>query len=239
VTFSAVLVILLFSMVQSVIGVGILLFGTPTLLLMGYNYQETLLMILPSSILISFLQAINSPKFLYDTKYIYIYTLPMVVFGLLFVTLSYDYINVKYIIGIMLILIGLIRSVPKIKQYLKALFIKHIVLYHILMGGVHGISNMGGGMLVVFMSTIHNNREIILTNIAYTYLLFGAVQMITLVLFSQESINLDAILLAIASMVVYMIVKIVIIKKVTDLKFNSLITLLIFVYGALSLINLG
>ena len=194
-TFSAVLVILLFSMVQSVIGVGILLFGTPTLLLMGYNYQETLLMILPSSILISFLQAINSPKFLYDTKYIYIYTLPMVVFGLLFVTLSYDYINVKYIIGIMLILIGLIRSVPKIKQYLKALFIKHIVLYHILMGGVHGISNMGGGMLVVFMSTIHNNREIILTNIAYTYLLFGAVQMITLVLFSQESINLDAILL--------------------------------------------
>ena len=160
-TFSAVLVILLFSMVQSVIGVGILLFGTPTLLLMGYNYQETLLMILPSSILISFLQAINSPKFLYDTKYIYIYTLPMVVFGLLFVTLSYDYINVKYIIGIMLILIGLIRSVPKIKQYLKALFIKHIVLYHILMGGVHGISNMGGGMLVVFMSTIHNNREII------------------------------------------------------------------------------
>jgi hypothetical protein len=63
--------------------------------------------------------------------------------------------------------------------------------------------------------------------------------MITLVLFSQESINLDAILLAIASMVVYMIVKIVIIKKVTDLKFNSLITLLIFVYGALSLINLG
>ncbi len=226
-------------MVQSVIGVGILLFGTPTLLLMGYNYQETLLMILPSSILISFLQAINSPKFLYDTKYIYIYTLPMVVFGLLFVTLSYDYINVKYIIGIMLILIGLIRSVPKIKQYLKALFIKHIVLYHILMGGVHGISNMGGGMLVVFMSTIHNNREIILTNIAYTYLLFGAVQMITLVLFSQESINLDAILLAIASMVVYMIVKIVIIKKVTDLKFNSLITLLIFVYGALSLINLG
>ena len=238
-TFSAVLVILLFSMVQSVIGVGILLFGTPTLLLMGYNYQETLLMILPSSILISFLQAINSPKFLYDTKYIYIYTLPMVVFGLLFVTLSYDYINVKYIIGIMLILIGLIRSVPKIKQYLKALFIKHIVLYHILMGGVHGISNMGGGMLVVFMSTIHNNREIILTNIAYTYLLFGAVQMITLVLFSQESINLDAILLAIASMVVYMIVKIVIIKKVTDLKFNSLITLLIFVYGALSLINLG
>jgi len=78
-----------------------------------------------------------------------------------------------------------------------------------------------------------------LTNIAYTYLLFGAVQMITLVLFSQESINLDAILLAIASMVVYMIVKIVIIKKVTDLKFNSLITLLIFVYGALSLINLG
>ena len=226
-------------MVQSVIGVGILLFGTPTLLLMGYNYQETLLMILPSSILISFLQAINSPKFLYDTKYIYIYTLPMVVFGLLFVTLSYDYINVKYIIGIMLILIGLIRSVPKIKQYLKALFIKHIVLYHILMGGVHGISNMGGGMLVVFMSTIHNNREIILTNIAYTYLLFGAVQMITLVLFSQESITLDAILLAIASMVVYMIVKIVIIKKVTDLKFNSLITLLIFVYGALSLINLG
>ena len=35
-------VIFLFSGVQSIFGVGLLLFGTPTLLLLGYPYADTL-----------------------------------------------------------------------------------------------------------------------------------------------------------------------------------------------------
>ena len=179
-TLSVVIVILLFSIVQSVIGVGILLFGTPTLLLMGYSYHETLYLILPSSILISFLQTASAPRLLADKKYIYVYTLPMILLGLLVVTSFYDSIHIKHIVGAMLLLIGVIRSFPFIRLQLNKFLCKNRIWYHIIMGAVHGVSNMGGGMLVVLMSSVHEKRGAILANIAYVYLLFGLVQIITL-----------------------------------------------------------
>ena len=53
-----VLFISLFSLIQSIFGVGLLLLGTPTFLLLGYNYFEVLNILLPYSILISVLQII-------------------------------------------------------------------------------------------------------------------------------------------------------------------------------------
>ena len=236
---SAVAIILLFSAVQSIIGVGVLLFGTPTLLLMGYNYHETLYLILPSSILISFMQSTSSSKLIVETRYTYTYTLPMVVVGLLVVTFTSEEINIKYIVGGMLILIGLIRGVPFVKQYLKIFLCRNKVLFSITMGAVHGVSNMGGGMLVVLMSTLHNRRDVILANIAYTYLLFGIIQVITLSIVSQELININAIALALLSLAVYTLLTRFVVEKVSDIKFDSLITLLIFSYGILSFINIG
>ena len=53
---------ILFSLVifQSLFGVGLLLFGTPIFLLLGNNFESTLILILPVSITISLLQLITS-----------------------------------------------------------------------------------------------------------------------------------------------------------------------------------
>ena len=58
---------ILFSLVifQSLFGVGLLLFGTPIFLLLGNNFESTLILILPVSITISLLQLVyhkNSRK---------------------------------------------------------------------------------------------------------------------------------------------------------------------------------
>jgi len=235
---SVVFVIVLFSIIQSIIGVGILLFGTPTLLLMGYNYHETLYLILPSSIVISLIQATNKRQLIANSKHIYTYTLPMTIVGLLMVTLIYNSADIRYIVGGMLVLIGFIRSTQLIKQYLVELLYKHIILYHLLMGWVHGVSNMGGGLLVVLMGSIHKEREVILANIAYTYLLFGIIQIGTLYIFSKEEININAFFLAVFSLAMYMVSTKFLVKKVSDVKFNSLITTLIFSYGLLSFIKI-
>ena len=47
---------------QSIFGVGLLLFGTPTFLLLNYNFLDTLNILLPISISISFLQLFFSKK---------------------------------------------------------------------------------------------------------------------------------------------------------------------------------
>src|ERR687885_1890760 len=54
--YELVAAVLAFSVVQSVFGVGLLVFGTPTLLLAGYSFEETLAYLLPCSMAISALQ---------------------------------------------------------------------------------------------------------------------------------------------------------------------------------------
>ena len=63
-----VIIIAVFSIVQSIFGVGLLLFGTPTLLLLGYSYSETLWLLLPCSVTISLIQVVNDYKLIEAKK---------------------------------------------------------------------------------------------------------------------------------------------------------------------------
>lgn len=56
------IIILILVIFQSIFGVGLLLFGTPIFLLIGYNFISTLTLLLPISIITSFLQIINQKK---------------------------------------------------------------------------------------------------------------------------------------------------------------------------------
>ena len=50
------LIITLLIFFQSIFGIGLLLFGTPTFLLLGYNFLEVLNLLLPTSVTISLMQ---------------------------------------------------------------------------------------------------------------------------------------------------------------------------------------
>ena len=63
-----VIIIAVFSVVQSIFGVGLLLFGTPTLLLLEYSYSETLWLLLPCSVTISLIQVVNDYKLIEAKK---------------------------------------------------------------------------------------------------------------------------------------------------------------------------
>src|SRR5689334_5010852 len=55
-----VLIVGTLSVVQSLFGIGLLVFGTPSLLLLGYSFADTLAILLPASITISVLQVLSS-----------------------------------------------------------------------------------------------------------------------------------------------------------------------------------
>ena len=105
-----IIIILVLSFMQSVLGVGLLVLGTPTLLIMGFNFFDALSILLPSSIIISFLQTIESKE---DYKNFNIdfllYCLPSVLVGLLLVIYFENIINFKLFIGVMLIISGIMR----------------------------------------------------------------------------------------------------------------------------------
>ena len=60
--FDILITIFFTAIVQSILGTGVLLFGTPILLILGYDFQYALIILLPTSILINFFQLKNGSK---------------------------------------------------------------------------------------------------------------------------------------------------------------------------------
>ena len=88
------LIISLFAILQSIVGIGLLLFGTPTLMLLGYTYDVVLSIILPASIVISALQVMENYSIVYGKKYLFVYTLPSIGLGLYYILGLKSYIDI-------------------------------------------------------------------------------------------------------------------------------------------------
>jgi len=174
-------VVIVFSIVQSIFGVGLLLFGTPTLLLLGLDFEQALWTLLPSSIFISLYQIYEKyPLIIKTKKNIYFYTLPPLVVGVFFVVTNDRLIDVEKIVGMFLLLSGSVRLFRKFRFMFHRMINEHVSLYCMFMGAIHGVSNMGGGPLTVLMSSQYIRKEMIQANIAYVYFLFGITQLIVL-----------------------------------------------------------
>lgn len=228
-------VVLLFSVVQSVFGVGILLFGTPTLLLLGLPFDVTLWTLLPSSVAISFIQIINHYTLVQKKRYVFYYTLPALIVSLIIVIYYDAIIDMKKTVGMMLILVGLIRFSEYLQNILCFLIKKHIKLYYVMMGSVHGVSNMGGGPLSVLMSSLYSGKDIIRVNIAFVYLIFGLSQLVVLSVVSNHTFQINGVLLIAFSLVAYLFIGKLLASKIECSRYNSLISVFILVYGGISL----
>ena len=171
------LTIIIISVVQSIFGVGVLLFGTPLLLLYGYEFDNTLSILLPISLTISLFQIIkdfNSIDFIFYRKFL-IYSIPFVVL-LLFLGFIKN-INFNFAVGIFLIFFSLKEHSKTINKKLN--FFDKISL--IIMGVIHGLTNLGGSLLtaIVYNKNFSKNRT--RATIAICYATFAFFQILTLV----------------------------------------------------------
>jgi len=229
-----IIIISVFSIIQSLFGVGLLLFGTPTLLLMGYSYSETLWILLPCSITISLIQTISNYDLVREKKKVSFLIIPPMILSLIFIV-TYDYvININKVVGFFLLLIGLINFFPNFQLYLQVIIKKQIQFYYVLIGIIHGISNMGGGPLSILMSTIYHDKVKIRANIAYIYSVLSAFQLIVLSIIEPTGLKYVSITLMAISLGVYIVINTYISQKINDKKYKILINILILTYGILA-----
>jgi uncharacterized protein len=232
-----IIVIAVFSIVQSIFGVGLLLFGTPTLLLMGYSYSETLWILLPCSVTISLIQTLDNYHLVKAKKKVAYFSIPMMILSLIFVV-SYDQVlDISMIVGLFLLVIGVVKFSPKLQTYLQSLIKKQLQFYYVFIGFVHGISNMGGGPLSILMSTIYSDQVKVRTNIAFVYLILALFQLSTLFIIDTGAIKYLSVILMLTSLVVYLISNKFIANKFNDEKYMWIINVLIITYGILALIK--
>ena len=228
-----IIVIAVFSIVQSIFGVGLLLFGTPTLLLIGYSYSETLWILLPCSVTISLIQTVDNYDLVMAKKKVAYFSIPIMTLSLIFVV-SYDQVlDISKIVGFFLLFIGVVKFSPKLQSLVE----KRLQLYYVLIGFVHGVSNMGGGPLSILMSTIYTDQVKIRANIAFVYLILALFQLIALFIIDTGALQNISVILMLTSLGVYLIANRYIANKINDKKYMWLINVLILTYGTLAIIK--
>jgi hypothetical protein len=231
------LLIILFTLVQSVFGVGLLVFGTPTLILLGFSFTESLTYLLPPSITISVFQVYSGWNKITLYKFnVIIYILPMVVIGLL-ITIFYSGINLHLIIGLILLLTSIIRFSDELNKVIERFFNKNFVLGFIITGVIHGLTNLGGATLAIITNGIYKDKMEIQPNIAYAYLFMAIIQIIILILMGEFIFSEVVLFLPFISGITYLIVGHYIFEKFTNHFYYTLMTFFMFLYGLVLVMN--
>ncbi len=175
------------SIIQSLFGVGVLLFGTPLLLLLGYDFVVALKVLLPISIAINASQILKHYAFI-DTvfyKQVLIYTIPFVVL-FLFIATSGD-INISLLVGAFLIFVALKTVIPAVEKVLQSM-VRYQKLYLAVMGLVHGLTNLGGALLTAIIHGKQYDKHATRVTVAVCYATFALFQSATLLVLGEHSI---------------------------------------------------
>ena len=179
--FDILITIFITAIVQSIFGTGVLLFGTPILLILGYNFQYALIILLPTSILINFFQLKNNFNKI-DIRFykrLFLISIPLIILFLYFT--NSNSIRINLFVGFFLVIIALKENILSINRLMK-LLIKNEHLYLMIMGIIHGITNLGGALLSGIVFSKDLSKESKRATIAICYLTFAIFQITTLII---------------------------------------------------------
>ncbi|MDO9139541.1 MAG: TSUP family transporter [Methylobacter sp.] len=222
------------SVIQSIFGVGVLLFGTPLLLLLGYGFVDALGVLLPVSIAISALQALRHYDDI-DTgfyKKLLIYCIPFVVLFLVLVTTVK--INISLIIGAVLIFVALRNFSAAIENALQ-LVVKYEKAYLMAIGLVHGLSNLGGSLLTVIVYSKKYPKDKMRVTTAVSYGTFALFQLATLFFVGSEFgvPFADRVSLVQIAVAVFLLTEELIYNDIDNEKYNKIFAVFLFTSGIL------
>lgn len=175
------IIIAIISVVQSLFGVGLLLFGTPVLLFMGYTFPAALSILLPASLTISVLQLmIDKSVGQENLRSFLLFGLPFLALGLIANLSGLSKLNVEVMVAFLLVFSSALRLFSGPKRWLSALFSKHANIALAATGLLHGLTNMGGSLLSIYCSSAFDEKKLVRQNIALGYACFAATQLVVL-----------------------------------------------------------
>ena len=235
--FYILITILITAIVQSIFGTGVLLFGTPLLLILGYNFQYALIILLPTSILISFFQLKNNLNKIDIQFYkrLLLFSIPLIILFLYLTNLNS--IKINLFVGIFLVVVAIKENILSINRMIKFL-IKYESLYLMIMGMIHGITNLGGALLSAIVFSKNLSKDSKRTTIAICYLTFAVFQIITLiVVFNDNSfLNIFNFVYWILGPVIFFIVEKYLYFRIDGEKYIKYSNFFLFILGLMLII---
>ena len=216
---------------QSIAGVGLLVIGTPMLLIYNISFIEILSILLPISILTSFLNLIflklNKKKLniKIDQKMNFLFftvCLPFIFLGLYLIKNFNEFINFKYLVSFViffsLIIMNQKKILIKMNNNFRILFLSFI-------GLIHGISNTGGTLLSLFLTSNYNKNQS-RYNITYFYFFLALFQFFIFLLLFNIEIKYINFLYISAILPIGIIIGNFLTKYIDDINFKVIINFL-------------
>ncbi|MCF7970931.1 MAG: TSUP family transporter [Methylococcaceae bacterium] len=230
--------LLITTVIQSIFGVGILLFGTPLLLLLGYEFSYALSVLLPISITINMLQVLKHYSYIDLKLYknVLLYSIPFIVLFLFLITNIQ--LNLNLIIGVFLIFVALKNTSLRIEKCLKTM-LHYEKLYLILMGIVHGTTNLGGSLLTALAYEQNQPKNVTRATIAICYASFALFQLLTLYFIGYDGgmPYADNMLLLQTSVVVFLLTEEFFYTQIDNKKYTQLFSVFLAISGVLLLLK--
>ena len=190
--------------VQSIFGVGLLLFGTPSFLLLGYDFPNTINILMPISILVSLLQftksKIKDKKFIREYNY---YCLPFLVLFLFLALKFRNLVDFKFFVALLLIFSSIVILNKRKFSSFREIFFKSKKIILVGIGTIHGFTNMGGSFLSVYSTLISKNiKEVSRYYISYGYLIMGLIQYFLVLFLASETLNFSKLYYALIVLII-------------------------------------
>lgn len=229
-----VTVLALLAIVQSVFGVGLLVFGTPTLLLLGYSFSETLATLLPASLAVSILQMVRSgaPPAPFARRFVGWCIGPIAV-TLAIVLTTKLHTSLDLAVATLLIVFVALRMAPRIGESAKQWVTSHERFWLVLMGVVHGLSNLGGALLLLFAASRSRDKTEIRATVAFCYSCFATIQLIVLAWFAPDAMSVAQISYAAIGGAVFLAFGQRVFKRLSAPAFDKALTLCAAGYAVL------
>lgn len=228
------LVIAVFAIVQSLFGVGLLVFGTPTLLLLGYSFDTALATLLPASIAVSGLQIANGkkPSAVFVRQFALWCIVPLA--AVLAMVLGFKiHVSVNFVVAAVLALFAGLRLSPALASKASVAIARYPRIGLVLMGTVHGLSNLGGAILTVFATARESDKQARRDLVAFCYVCFAAVQLAVLAFLRPENFGVRQLLYAALAGAIYLVAGQRVFVRLPVPAYERLLTMFIASYSAL------
>lgn len=226
------IIVVVTSFIQSIFGVGVLLFGTPLLLLRGYSFIQAVIILLPISVSISLIQIARDYKKadLDFFKKILMYTIPFVILFLFVITRVQ--INIGLIIGLFLLFVAAKDYSFKVNKAVNVL-VGYEKVYFIAMGIVHGLTNLGGSLLTAIVHSKGYEKHITRVTIALAYATFAIFQILTLLASGHSSALSSSIfsIYLVTGVIVFILTEKLVYLEIKNESYSKYFAVFLFISG--------
>ena len=150
----------------------------------------------------------------------------------LFIALKFNYLfDFRFLVALLLVFSSvLILNKKKFSSFKQMIFkIKNLIL--IVIGLIHGLTNMGGSFLAIYSTLISKSiKEVTRYYISYGYLIMGTIQYLMVLFLSYDMLTFNKIYYVFLALIIYFPAQ-KIFKKLNDRKFSKYLNLIALIYG--------